>query len=120
MNPSLKRLLSVLLCLCMVAAMTALPVLADDATQPTLSEEEQRKAAEIDAQLEAIDKAADKKAEQTVLLREQAADQYHFTLTLLSIAVIAITIACLVVVMISLARSSAAAKRKKKSKSRDY
>ena len=118
MKSSLKRLLSVLLCLFMVAAiLPALPVLADDAaqqTESTLSEEEQRKAAEIAAELEAIDKAADKRAEQTVLLREQAADQYHFTLTLLSIAVIAITVACLTVVLISLARSRTAAKRKKR------
>ena len=78
MKSSLKRLLSLLLCLCIVAAMTVLPVLAEE-TEPTLSEEEQRKAAEIAAGLAAIDEAADKKAEQTVLLREQAADRWQGT-----------------------------------------
>ena len=42
MRSSLKRLISLLLCLCMVAAMMVLPVLATE-TEPTLSEEEQRK-----------------------------------------------------------------------------
>ena len=119
MRSSLKRLISLLLCLCMVAAMMVLPVLATE-TEPTLSEEEQRKEAEIAVGLAAIDQAADKKAEQTVMLREQAADQYHFTLTLLSVAVIAISAACLVVVLISLARSKAAEKRRKKNRSTKY